>query len=175
MGGGGKRLRRRVVGQLGPRFADYVVVDGGYAAAPFLHLADELGLKTIVRLKANLPSLFNAAKSRFACRPPSRVFKGWSRSGGNLGRGRLRSLGPTELVDRARDPLPARETQWIGGRSLLADQFLDEPSGSAHFISHGQESLGSRKPRFRRCQRIVMGWPTSPISTPTAYFCTGSS
>ncbi len=72
---GGKRLLRRVVGQLGPRFADYVVVDGGYAAAPFLHLADELGLKTIVRLKANLPSLFNAAKSRFACRPPSRVFK----------------------------------------------------------------------------------------------------
>ncbi len=72
---GGQRLLRRVVGQLGPRFADYVVVDGGYASAPFLHLADELGLKTIVRLKANLPSLFNAAKSRFACQPPSRVFK----------------------------------------------------------------------------------------------------
>lgn len=33
----GRRLRRRAVGNLGRRFADYVVADGEYATAPFLH------------------------------------------------------------------------------------------------------------------------------------------
>jgi hypothetical protein len=32
----GQRLLRRAVGALGPRFADYVVVDGEFATAPFL-------------------------------------------------------------------------------------------------------------------------------------------
>ena len=69
-----QRLLPRVVTQLGPRFVDYVVGDGGYASAPFLHLADDLGLKSIVRLKANLPSLFDAAQARFANQEPSQVF-----------------------------------------------------------------------------------------------------
>jgi len=35
----GQRLLSRAVSQLGPRFADYLVVDGAYATAPFLHAA----------------------------------------------------------------------------------------------------------------------------------------
>src|SRR6266705_2888195 len=51
------RLLRRIVAQLGSRFAQYVVVDGGFATAPFLHTADDVGLKVIARLKSNLPEL----------------------------------------------------------------------------------------------------------------------
>ena len=39
----GQRLLRRTVDNLGPRFADYVVVDGEFATAPFLHTADAVG------------------------------------------------------------------------------------------------------------------------------------
>jgi hypothetical protein len=42
--GAGQRVIQRVVGQLGPRFADYVVADGEFATAPFLHTVGELGL-----------------------------------------------------------------------------------------------------------------------------------
>src|SRR5690242_333416 len=37
----GQRLLARAMKALGPRFADYLVVDGGYATAPFLHAADQ--------------------------------------------------------------------------------------------------------------------------------------
>jgi hypothetical protein len=74
----GQRLLERAVGNLGRRFADYVVADGGYASAPFLHVAGELGLKAVVRLKANLPELFTAAQSRFTQMPPTRVFQNGS-------------------------------------------------------------------------------------------------
>ena len=37
----GQRLLRRTVRQVGPRFADYVVADAGYARAGFLHLAGD--------------------------------------------------------------------------------------------------------------------------------------
>jgi hypothetical protein len=70
----GQRLLRRAVDQLGPRFAQYVVVDGGFATAPFLHTVDGLGLKVIARLKANLPDLLHAAEARFGNRRSSRVF-----------------------------------------------------------------------------------------------------
>lgn len=44
--GAGQRLLRRAVQNLGSRFADYVVADSKFATAPFLHVADELGLKS---------------------------------------------------------------------------------------------------------------------------------
>ena len=37
----GQRLLRRVIPQLGVRFADYLVVDAGFATASFLHTADD--------------------------------------------------------------------------------------------------------------------------------------
>ena len=65
-----QRLLGRAVGLLGRRFADYVVVDGEYATAPFVHRAGDLGLWVVARLKANLPELYEAAQRRFESRPP---------------------------------------------------------------------------------------------------------
>lgn len=71
----GRRLLRRAVGDLGRRFADYVVVDGEFARAPFLNDAGELGLYVVARLKNNLPELFAAAQKRFVGQPPHEVFR----------------------------------------------------------------------------------------------------
>ncbi len=70
----GRRLLRRGVRNLGGRFADYVVVDGEFARAPFLHDAGDLGLYVVARLKGNLPELFAAAQKRFQDQPPQEVF-----------------------------------------------------------------------------------------------------
>lgn len=71
----GQRLLRRAVKNVGARFADYVVGDGEFATAPFLHTATELGLKVVARLKGNLPELLEAATRRFSGRPPDRTFR----------------------------------------------------------------------------------------------------
>jgi Transposase DDE domain len=71
----GQRLLRRVIGSAGKRFAQYVVVDGKFATAPFLHTAGELGLRVVARLKDNLPELLTAAQQRFPCGPPTTVFQ----------------------------------------------------------------------------------------------------
>jgi Transposase DDE domain len=70
-----QRLLRRAIPNVGTRFADYVVGDGEYATAPFLHTATELGLKVVARLKGNLPELLDAAQRRFADRPADRTFR----------------------------------------------------------------------------------------------------
>jgi hypothetical protein len=70
----GRRLLRRAVGNLGRRFADYVVADGDYATAPFLHDVGDLGLHVVARLKNNLPELFAAARRRFLHQAPHQVF-----------------------------------------------------------------------------------------------------
>lgn len=71
----GQRLLRRAVKAVGVRFADYVVADGEYARAPFIHTAGELGLKVVVRLKGNVPSLFEAAQRRWGCCSPTCTFR----------------------------------------------------------------------------------------------------
>ena len=73
--GAGQRLLTRAVTAVGARFADYVVVDGEFATAPFLHCAGELGLRVVARLKGNLPQLFAAAQARFADQPPHQVIE----------------------------------------------------------------------------------------------------
>ena len=70
-----QRMLRRAVEALGSRFADYVVADGEYATAPFLHLVGDLGLQVVARLKGNLPQLFQAAAGRFSVLPPSGRFQ----------------------------------------------------------------------------------------------------
>ena len=70
-----RRLLRRTVKNAGRRFADYVVADGEFARAPFLHDANDLGLHVIVRLKNNLPELFAAAQKRLGRQPPHQVFR----------------------------------------------------------------------------------------------------
>jgi len=70
-----QRLLERAVTALGPRFVDYVVADGEYATAPFLHRVQELGLWVIARLKANLPLLQQAVEARFRDQPPTLTFE----------------------------------------------------------------------------------------------------
>jgi hypothetical protein len=70
-----QRLLRRAVEHLGSRFADYLVVDGGLATAPFLHAAGDVGLPVIARLKENLPDLSAQAHKRFRAQPPQMTFR----------------------------------------------------------------------------------------------------
>ena len=70
-----ERLFERAVAALGRRFADYVVVDGLYASAPFLHRVGEHGLRVVARLKDNLPTLMNAARQRFDSTPAHHTFE----------------------------------------------------------------------------------------------------
>jgi Transposase DDE domain len=74
----GQRLLRRVIPQLGTRFANYLVVDGEYATAPFLHVAGECNLPVVARLKGNLPELFQAAQKRFSQPSPNLSFRSGS-------------------------------------------------------------------------------------------------
>jgi hypothetical protein len=71
----GRRLLRRTIANIGPRFADYVVVDGEFATAPFLHQVGDLGLHVVARLKDNLPELLTAAQKRFGPQSPHQVFQ----------------------------------------------------------------------------------------------------
>jgi hypothetical protein len=71
----GQRLLRRASELLGIRFAAYVVVDGEFATAPFLHTAGDVDLPVVARLKANLPELFAAAQKRFRSPPPKLTFR----------------------------------------------------------------------------------------------------
>jgi Transposase DDE domain len=66
----GQRLLRRAFSALGPRFADYLVVDAEYATSTFLHVAADVGLPVIARLKGNLPELAAAVQRRFDGRKP---------------------------------------------------------------------------------------------------------
>jgi hypothetical protein len=71
----GHRVIARAIKKLGPRFADYVVADGKFAAAPFLNRLDEFDLFSVVRLKANVPELFKAAEQRFMHQAPHHVYR----------------------------------------------------------------------------------------------------
>jgi len=65
----GQRLLRRAVEQIGPRYADYLTVDGEFATAPFLHTAGDCGFHVVARLKENLPELLAQARKRFVNQP----------------------------------------------------------------------------------------------------------
>lgn len=71
----GQRLVARAVSGLGVRFADYLVVDGEFATAPFLHAAGRAGLRVVARLKSNLPELSAAVEKRFRGQPPTRIYQ----------------------------------------------------------------------------------------------------
>jgi len=71
----GQRVLLRARNQLGPRFADYLVVDGEYATAPFLHAAGRAGIPVVARLKDNLPELCRSVERRFAGSRPTHVYQ----------------------------------------------------------------------------------------------------
>lgn len=69
----GQRLLRRAKAALGSRFADYLVVDAAYATSTFLHVARELGIPVLARLKSNLPELSGEVERRLGHKRPHRV------------------------------------------------------------------------------------------------------
>ena len=85
----GRRLLRRAVGNLGCRFADYVVADGDFATAPFLHDAGDLGLFVVARLKNNLPELLAARPEKVSPPASPSSLPPGEGPGGNLGCRRL--------------------------------------------------------------------------------------
>jgi hypothetical protein len=66
------------------------VVDGGFATAPFLHTAGDLGLPIVARLKENLPELFAAAQKRFREQAPTLTF--------SSGKDRIEAWMPMTLI-----------------------------------------------------------------------------
>jgi hypothetical protein len=169
----GQRILRRVVDNLGRRFAQYTVVDGEFATAPFLHVAEDLGLRVIARLKANLPELLHAAQSRFENKPPHRVV--------HTGSERI------ELWD-ADDFDPWETLQWRTVRVIRYRQYkADGTIVEAYWLTNfgipqvGSESLyrmaklgGKSKTRVSTTPRIVTASNTSHIITPIAYWSAGS-
>ncbi len=148
----GQRLLRRVVASVGKRLAQYVVVDGEFATAPFLHTAGELGLRVVARLKDNLPELLAAAQTAFSCWASGYGFSVWSGSRGGVGRRGFRSLGNARLGNRSGVLLSPAQAGRQGGGSLLADEFCFFHGGLTIAIPHGQKPLGDREPRFQRRQ-----------------------
>lgn len=71
----GTRLLTRLAEALGPRYVDYVVADAKYATAPFLNEVTRHGLHAVVRLKDNVPGLFDRATARCNARPPDAVIE----------------------------------------------------------------------------------------------------
>ena len=137
-----QRLLLRAIRQLGARFAAYVVVDGGFATAPFLHTAGDLGLPVVARLKGNLPELFAAAHNRFRSQPPQLIF--------HHGPDRV------ELWD-ADDFDPWESLCWKTVRVLFYRQ--QKPGGEVieafwltnlpvQQVSPSKESMGNREPRL---------------------------
>ena len=147
-----KRLLPRAIDSLGRRFADYVVADGAYAGAPFLHLVTQLGLDALVRLKANLPDLLAQAERRLGYDPAPQVLRD--------GQDRV------ELWERD-DFQPWEGLDWPSVRVIFYRQH--KPDGrivEAYWLTSfaakrvgalalpaGQESLGDRKPRLQRRQK----------------------
>jgi hypothetical protein len=70
-----QRLLERAISKLSARFADYVVVDGGFATATLLHRVGEMGLKVTGRLKANRPEFYEAAQQRFCSKSSNQTFR----------------------------------------------------------------------------------------------------
>jgi hypothetical protein len=101
------RVLRRGIAALGPRYADYVVADGKFASARFLHALGALGVHAVVRLKNNVPTLYAAARQRYAGLPPT---------------GRFHDRGDEVEVWDAEDFVPWDGLRWKTVRVLLYRQ-----------------------------------------------------
>src|SRR5258708_36676445 len=70
----GQRLLRRVLGGVGKRFAQYVVGDGKFATAPFLHTAGGLGVRGGAQRKNKMSAVFAVGRPPFSWWAPSPGF-----------------------------------------------------------------------------------------------------
>jgi hypothetical protein len=141
----GQRLLRRAVELLGVRFAAYVVVDGEFATAPFLHLASKLGLPVVARLKANLPELWAAAQKRFRSQRPKLTFR---HGADRVELWDAEDFDPWENLNRETvRVLFYRQQKRQGYRSVLAHGFPNRASQQSGVVSPCQESVGDRESR----------------------------
>lgn len=69
-----QRLLACAIAHLGVRFVDYLVVDGLYASASFLHAVQRAGLHVVARLKSNLQDLSRSVERRFGSQSPTHVY-----------------------------------------------------------------------------------------------------
>jgi len=169
----GQRLLRRAVAQVGPRFADYVVVDGGFATAPFLHVAGDLGLAVVARLKDNLPTVLAAAAARFATQPPSLTVEE---------RGEQIELWDADDFD------PWDTLRWATVRVLRYRQHKSDGTiVEAYWLTDLSpqrvgvgcstalpRAAGRSRTRGSTRARPATAWSTSVITTPTAWWSGGS-
>ena len=84
-----RRLLRRAVGNIGRRFADYVVADGEFARAPFLHDAGDLGLYVVARLEEQSPRIVRGRPEKVSPPASPSGLPAGEGPGGNLGCRRL--------------------------------------------------------------------------------------
>jgi hypothetical protein len=139
----GQRLLRRVIPKLGIRFADYLVVDAGFATAAFLHTADDLGIPVVARLKGNLPELFHAAQKRFSQPAPKLSFR-WGKD--HIQVWDADDFDPCESLcwpHRACPLLSPAQTHREIDRGLLVNQLFPAASQHTFSVPHGQEPLGN--------------------------------
>ena len=149
----GQRVLRRGRSQLGARFADYLVVDGEYATAPFLHAARP-GRRSCGGRASRMISQdrSQSVERRFAAGRPTRVYRD--------GEDRVEiwdadDFDPWETLDW--DSVRViRYRQHKPDKSVVEAQWLtDLPSRQGRqpvALSPGQEPLGDRKPGVQRCQ-----------------------
>jgi len=148
-------------------FAQYVVADGAFATAPFLHTAGQLGLRVVARLKGNLPELSQAAARLFDGQPPHSVFP--------YGADRV------ELWD-ADDFPPWATLRWErvrvlryrqhkpDGTVIQAEWLTDFPRrqvGSFNLFRLAR-TVGRSKTRASTMGRTATAWSTSATTIPTA-------
>jgi len=140
----GQRLLARARSQLGARFADYLVVDGGYATAPFLHASDRAGIPIIARLKDNLPELSQSVERRFPLllRPESIAM---AKTVWRSGCGRLRPLGDLALGPRSRHPLSPTQTGSDHGPSPVVTNLPSRRVGKPLAVSTSPKAAGKSK------------------------------
>jgi hypothetical protein len=149
----GARLVKRSVALLGPRFADYLVVDGEFATAPFPHAAGKLDLPVAARLVG---------------RPPRYHLRGSRRPGRTLGRRRFRSLGNPGMEDRPGDALSPTQAGRNGGGRLPAHQFLPRRTPPAAAFIASPRAAGRSRTRASTTARTATAWSTSGAMNRTA-------
>jgi len=162
----GQRLLARARSQLGARFADYLVVDGGYATAPFLHasIAPHSHHRSP---QGQPPGTFSIRGTRFAAASPTRVYRD--------GKDRLEiwdadDFAPWETLrwDRvSRHPLSPTQTGSDHGPSPVVDQLPSRRVGSLS-LYHLAKSRWEIEIKDSMTPRTATGWSTSVIHHPNS-------
>ncbi len=142
----GQRLLARVRQNLGARFISYVVVDGEFATAPFLHAAGKAGWPVVARLKENLRELLRAAEKRFRSQPPALEFRdGTDRveiwDADDFDPWESLQWETVRVLRYRQPPLSPTQTGWRCRRGLLAHRPLFASHQPPLSVPHGQESM----------------------------------